>query len=323
MKKAIELIVPCYNEENCIQAFYDSVKEVFKKLYNYEFIITFVDDGSKDNTLNIIKEVVDTATKGKVQYIALSRNFGKESAIYAGLSKSTGDYVALMDVDLQHPPELIIKMLDAIENEGYDRATARRISRTGESFIRSLLSKAFYHIINHVTVIDLISGGTDYCLMKRSVADAILQMTERERFTKGIYAWIGFKNKWIEYENVERVAGKTKWSITGLFRYAYSGFIAFATTPLRGVIYLGVLITIIAFIYAINIGVSVLLDPYSPRTGYASIMIVMLFLGGVIITTLGMIGEYLARIYMEVKRRPIYFERETNIVEKEDNILEN
>lgn len=315
MKKTIELIVPCYNEENCIQAFYNSAKEVFKKLYKYDFIITFVDDGSKDNTLNIIKEVVSTATKGKVQYIALSRNFGKESAIYAGLSKSTGDYVALMDADLQHPPELIIKMLDAIENEGYDRATARRISRAGEPFIRSLLSKAFYHIINHVTVIDLISGGTDYCLMKRSVVDAILHMTERERFTKGIYAWIGFKNKWIEYENVERVAGKTKWNLKGLFHYAYSGFIAFATTPLRGVIYLGVLITIVAFIYAINIWVSTLRNPYSPRTGYASIMIVMLFLGGVIITTLGMIGEYLARIYMEVKRRPIYFERETNIVD--------
>ena len=313
MKKTIELIVPCYNEENCIQAFYNSVKEVFKKLYKYDFIITYVDDGSKDNTLNIIKEVANTATKGKVQYIALSRNFGKESAIYAGLSKSTGDLVALMDADLQHPPELLIKMLDAIENEGYDRATARRVSRTGEPLIRSLFSRAFYHIINHVTVIDLISGSTDYCLMKQSVVKAILSMTERERFTKGIYAWVGFKNKWVEYENVERVAGKTKWNFMGLARYAYSGFIAFATTPLRGVVYLGVIITIVAFVYAINIWVGTMRNPYSQRNGYASIMIVMLFLGGVIITTLGMIGEYLARIYMEVKKRPIYFERETNI----------
>ena len=313
MKKTIELIVPCYNEENCIQAFYNSVKEVFKKLYKYDFIITYVDDGSKDNTLNIIKEVANTATKGKVQYIALSRNFGKESAIYAGLSKSTGDLVALMDADLQHPPELLIKMLDAIENEGYDRATARRISRTGEPIIRSLFSRAFYHIINHVTVIDLVSGSTDYCLMKQSVVKAILSMTERERFTKGIYAWVGFKNKWIEYENVERAAGKTKWNFMGLVRYAYNGFIAFATTPLRGVVYLGLIITIAAFIYALNIWIGTVRNPYAPRNGYASIMIVMLFLGGVIITTLGMIGEYLARIYMEVKSRPIYFMRETNI----------
>lgn len=322
MKKTIELIVPCYNEENCIQAFYNSVKEVFKKLYKYDFIITFVDDGSKDNTLNLIKEVVSTATKGKVQYIALSRNFGKESAIYAGLSKSTGDLVALMDADLQHPPELLIKMLYAIENEGYDRATACRISRTGEPVIRSLFSRAFYHIINHVTVIDLVPGSTDYCLMKRSVVEAILSVTERERFTKGIYAWVGYKNKWIEYENVERVAGKTKWNFIGLLRYAYSGFIAFATTPLRGVVYLGVLITIAAFIYAANIWISTMQNPYAPRTGYASIMIIMLFLGGVIITTLGMIGEYLARIYMEVKNRPIYFERETNIKTTDDNFPE-
>ncbi len=313
MKKTIELIVPCYNEENCIQAFYDGVKEVFKKLYKYDFIITFIDDGSKDNTLNIIKEVANTATKGKVQYIALSRNFGKESAIYAGLSKSTGDFVALIDVDLQHPPELLIKMLNAVENEGYDRATARRISRTGEPMIRSLFSRAFYHIINHVTVIDLVPGSTDYCLMKRNVVEAILSVTERERFTKGIYAWVGYKNKWIEYENVERSAGKTKWSFMGLVRYAYSGFIAFATTPLRGVVYLGIIITIMAFIYAVDIWMSMVRNPYALRTGYASIMIVMLFLGGVIITILGMIGEYLARIYMEVKSRPIYFERETNI----------
>ncbi len=315
MKKIVELIVPCYNEENCIQAFYDSVREVFKKLYKYDFIITFVDDGSKDNTLNIIKEVVDTATIGIVQYISLSRNFGKESAIYAGLSKSRGDYVALLDADLQHPPELLAKMLDALENEGYDRATARRISRTGEPVIRSLFSRAFYHIINHVTVIDLVPGSTDYCLMRRSVVEAMLSMTERERFTKGIYTWVGYKNKWIEYENVERVAGRTKWNFIGLLRYAYSGFVAFATTPLRGVVYLGVVITIAAFIYALNIWINAVREPYVPRTGYSSIMIVMLFLGGVIITTLGMIGEYLARIYMEVKRRPIYFERETNIVD--------
>lgn len=315
--KIIELIVPCYNEEKCVALFYNAIVDVFEELPEYGFTITYIDDGSSDNTLNEIKRVVAYAQKGTVQYISLSRNFGKESAIYAGLSKSKGDYVALIDADLQHPPKLLIKMLNAIEREGYDRATARRVSRRGEPLIRSIFSKAFYHVVNHVTVIDLVSGSTDYCLMKRNVVLSIISMGERERFTKGIYSWVGFKNKWIEYENVERAAGKTKWNIRGLFRYAYSGFVAFATTPLRGIIYLGMIITFVAFVYAMHIGIETYRNPLAPRTGYASIMITMLFLGGVIITTLGMIGEYLARIYMEVKNRPIYIERETNI-EHED-----
>lgn len=317
--KTIELIVPCYNEEKCVALFYDAIVDVFKGLPEHRFIITYVDDGSRDDTLNEIKKVAAAAEKGTVQYISLSRNFGKESAVYAGLSKSRGDYVALMDVDLQHPPKLLVEMIDAIEKEGYDRATARRVSRKGEPLIRSVFSKAFYHVINHVTVIDLISGSTDYCLMRRNVAESIVAMGERERFTKGIYAWVGFKNKWIEYENVARAAGKTKWNIRGLFHYAYSGFVAFATTPLRGIIYLGIVITFAAFIYALHIGIEAFRNPLAPRTGYASIMITMLFLGGVIITTLGMIGEYLARIYMEVKNRPIYIERETNICSDDES----
>lgn len=317
--KTVELIVPCYNEEKCVSLFYDSIREVFEELKDFQFIITFVDDGSRDNTLTEIKKIVKRADKGKVQYIALSRNFGKESAIYAGLSQSVGDYVALMDADLQHPPKLLVQMIDAIEKEGYDRATARRVSRKGEPVIRSFFSKSFYRIINHVTSMELMPGSTDYCLMKRSVAEAIVSMGERERFTKGIYSWVGYKNKWIEYENVERVAGSTKWSFLGLVKYAYSGFIAFATTPLRGVIYLGLIITICSFVYAAMIYIDAMNNPMSQRTGYSSIMIVMLFLGGVIITILGMIGEYLARIYMEVKNRPIYFERETNICSDADN----
>ena len=314
--------MPCYNEEKCIALFYDAMVDISKELRDYPITITYVDDGSMDNTLNEIKKAAEASKRAndgiKVQYISLSRNFGKESAIYAGLSKSKGDYVALMDADLQHPPKLLIKMLDAIENEGYDRATARRVSRNGEPLIRSTLSKAFYHVINHVTVIDLISGSTDYCLMRRSVAESIVSMGERERFTKGIYAWVGFKNKWIEYENVERAAGKTKWNIRGLFHYAYSGFVAFATTPLRGIAYLGMIITIAAFIYAVHIGIAAYRNPFAARNGYTTIMMTLLFLGGIIITTLGMIGEYLARIYMEVKNRPIYIERETNIDDEND-----
>ena len=315
--KTIELVVPCYNEEKCISLFYDRIKEVFSDMPECSFIITFVDDGSKDHTMHEIKKVVERADVGKVQYISLSRNFGKESAMYAGLSKSVGEYVAVLDADLQHPPELLKEMLDAIENEGYDCASARRVSRKGEPMIKSTLARAFYHVINHVTVIDLVPGSTDYRLMKRKVVNAIVAMSESERFTKGIYAWVGFKNKWIEYKNVERAAGMTKWNVRGLFRYAYSGFLAFATTPLRAVIYFGMFIVFASVLGAIHVFRAALRTP-NERTGYASIIILMLFLGGVIITILGMIGEYLARIYMEVKRRPIYFERESNI---DDNAL--
>lgn len=254
--KTIELVVPCHNEESCVSLFYDTVRKVFESLPDFRFIITYVDDGSKDNTLAEIKKVIERADKGKVQYISLSRNFGKESAMYAGLSHSTGDYVAVMDADLQHPPELLVKMIDAIEKEGYDCASARRVSRNGEPLIRSSLSRAFYHVINRVTVIDLVPGSTDYRLMKRKVVEAIVSLTERERFTKGIYAWVGFKNKWIEYENVERAAGTSKWSLFGLFRYAYSGFLAFATTPLRGVIYLGLVIVLLSIVFAVYTFVS-------------------------------------------------------------------
>lgn len=311
--KTIELIVPCYNEEKCVALFYKRIREVFSEMPGYDFIITYVDDGSKDHTMDEIKRVAASADAGRIQYISLSRNFGKESAIYAGLSKCTGDYVALLDADLQHPPELLKEMLTAIEQEGYDCASARRVSRKGEPFIRSMFSKAFYHVINHITVIDLVPGSTDYRLMKRNVVEAIVSMTERERFTKGIYAWVGFKNKWIEYENVERAAGKTTWNFRGLVRYAYTGFLAFATTPLRGVIYFGMLVVLLSVFFAVRIGIAALKTPGDARNGYASIMILMLFLGGVIITILGMIGEYMARIYMEVKNRPIYFTRETNI----------
>lgn len=313
--KTIELVVPCYNEEKCVAVFYDHVKEVFRSMKEYTFIITYIDDGSRDGTLEEIKNIVKKANEGCVQYIALSRNFGKESAIYAGLSESIGDYVAVLDADLQHPPELLPKMLNAIETEGYDCASARRISRHGEPVIRSALSGLFYHVLNQVTAIDLVPGSTDYRLMKRNVVDAIVAMSEYERFTKGIYAWVGYKNKWIEYENVERVAGETKWSMRGLFSYAYHGFISFATTPLRAVIWFGMLIVVLAIAFAIYLYVATIKFNGS-RTGYASIMILMLFLGGVIITILGMIGEYLARIYMEVKRRPIYFVRESNIENK-------
>ena len=315
--KTVEMIVPCYNEEECIALFYARVCEVFENLKEHRFIITYIDDGSKDGTLDEIKKLVKTAEKGRVQYLSFSRNFGKEAAIYAGLSKSTGDYVTIMDADLQHPPELLADMLEAIEKEGYDCASARRISRKGEPPVRSAFSKTFYRLISKVTAIELVPGSTDYRLMKRKVVEAVVSMPEYERFTKGLYAWAGYKNKWIEYKNVERAGGKSKWSFWGLLRYAYSGFISFATTPLRGVVYVGILTVLASIAGAIYILIGAINSGGDNRTGYASIMILMLFLGGVIITILGMIGEYLARIYMEVKRRPIYFERDSNTDKEE------
>ena len=321
MRKIIELIVPCYNEETCISLFYNRIKEVFqeKRLSDYDYLITFVDDGSKDNTLFEIKKTIENTKDKSVQYISLSRNFGKESAMFAGLSKSTGDYVAVLDADLQHPPELLTEMLDAIEKEGYDCASARRVSRKGEPPIRNFFSKMFYRVINKITDMDLVQGSTDYRLMTRKVVEAIVSMPEYERFTKGIYSWIGFKNKWIPYENVERVAGQTTWNFGGLIRYAYSGFLAFATTPLRWVMYLGGFVVVLSFVFAVYTVIEAINKP-DVRTGYSTIVCVLLFLGGVIITILGVLGEYLARIYMEVKRRPIYLTRETNISNKPEII---
>ena len=318
-KKCISVVVSVYNEELSLARFYETTVGVLEHC-SWDYELVFVNDGSADGSIDLLKGFADE--NKKVRVVNFSRNFGHEAAMIAGIDYASGDGIVCMDADLQHPPELLVQMIDAIEKEGYDRATARRVSRKGEPLIRSAFSKAFYSIINHVTVLDLISGSTDYCLMKRTVVDSIVSMSEKERFTKGIYSWVGFRNKWIEYENVERAAGHTKWSFLGLLRYAYNGFIAFATTPLRGVVYLGIVITIASFWYAASIGIAALRNPLAPRTGYNSIMIVLLFLGGVIITTLGVIGEYLARIYMEVKNRPIYIERETNIEREEEKETE-
>ena len=321
-KKIIELIVPCYNEEKCIQLFCDEIEALFAtKMNSFNYLITFIDDGSYDKTVETIKSVkAGTSGKlnGSIQYISFSRNFGKEAAIYAGLENSTGDYVAIMDADLQHPPEVLIDMLKAIEEEGYDCATARRVSKRDESAVRRGGSHLFYRLFCKITGLNLLPGSTDYRLMTRGVVNAIMSLPERERFTKGIYSWIGFKNKWIEYQNVERIAGTTKWSTRGLFKYAYNGFIAFATTPLRIVVYLGMFVVIGAIIAAICV-FAITLRNGTTASGFSTIMISMLLLDGVIIMILGVIGEYMARIYLEVKHRPVYIVREAkmgNIDEK-------
>lgn len=316
----IELITPVYNESSCINLFYEEVKRVFtKELPEYRYIITYVDDGSRDDTLEAIKEMVKTHPEEEIRYLSFSRNFGKESAMCAGLANCVGDYVVVLDVDLQHPPALIPQMLQAVTEEGYDCATARRVSHKGEPPVRSFFSRRFYRVFSWVTGIELLSGSTDFRLMKRNVAQVIASMPERERFTKGIYSWIGFRNKWVEYENVERAAGVSKWNIKGLVRYSYHGFIAFATTPLRAAVWLGAFITAADVIWVIKILLDYCLKRKAAGGGITTLTLITLFLGGVVIIILGLIGEYLARIYLEVKQRPLYIVRDSNTDEKDIN----
>lgn len=255
--KKIDIVIPCYNESKCVELIYNALKDLFSnELKAYSFSVLYIDDGSKDDTLDRIVSL-SNREGSNVRYISFARNFGKESAIYAGLENADGDYIALMDADLQHPPHLLVDMLYAIEEEGYDCATARRVKREKESKIRNFLSNSFYHTINWATGMKLAPGMTDYRLMKKQVAEAIVSMREHERFIKGIYSWIGFNSKWIEYENVERADGDSKWNYKGLWNYAKTGIIAFAVAPLRAVIYLGFLVIFISFVYGVSVFTSV------------------------------------------------------------------
>ncbi|WP_455532780.1 glycosyltransferase family 2 protein [Roseburia inulinivorans] len=306
--KKIEMVVPCYNEELCIEPLYEEINRVMQKLTNYEAAVLFVDDGSHDKTMEKIKGL--TQKKTEIRYLSFSRNFGKEAAIFAGLANSTGDIVVLMDADLQHPPALIPQMIKEVE-AGADCCGARRIDRKGEPLIRSFFSKAFYRFMKKTTGLDFVQGGSDFRAMTRQVVQAVVAMPEKERFTKGILSWVGFQMKWLEYENVERTLGTTKWSFWGLVRYGVNGFLAFSTTPLRAAVYLGFMIDIAAVIYALVTFFSMITTD-APRTGYASIILIMLFLGGTIILILGIIGEYIARLYYEVKNRPVYIVKDKN-----------
>ncbi len=311
--KHIALVVPSYNEEECVSLLYERVREVFEKETEYDFSILYVNDGSKDHTLEEILKLEKKYGSEKVKYISFARNFGKESAIYAGLSSAEGDYIVLMDADLQHPPELLPEMARKLD-EGYDCCGARRVDRKGEPPIRSALSRLFYKLINKMTNMNMVQGGSDFRMMTAQMAEAMTSLGERERFTKGIFSWVGFDTTWIEYENVERAAGTTKWSFGGLVRYALSGFISFATAPLRLAVYLGFFIVFVAFIYAITIFVAAIGNG-AGRTGYSTIVLLLLFFGGVIILLLGIIGEYMARMYMEMKHRPIFIVKKSNCIE--------
>ena len=309
--KSIEIIVPCFNERDCIEPLHAELDKYLSTINNITWSVLFVDDGSSDGTLDMIKLLADRCDSDRIRYLSFSRNFGKESAIYAGLENSKSDYVVLMDADLQHPPALVPKMYEEIQ-KGYDCCGARRVSRNGEPPIRSFFSKAFYNLINRVTSINLVPGGSDYRIMTRQMVDAIVSMTERERFIKGIMSWVGFSTKWIEYRNVERIAGESKWSFMGLVKYAWHGFISFATTPLRSVIFLGGLVIAMAIIYALIV-VTQIYSGHRMWRDTTTIILLLLFFFGVVLMVLGFIGEYIARIYMELKHRPIYIEKESRL----------
>ncbi len=300
--KTLDIVVPCYNEEEMLQIFY---KELTNNLKNIKWNVIFINDGSSDNTLEVIKELKNNYDN--VKYLSFSRNFGKESAIYAGLEYSSADYVVLMDADLQDPPSLIPKMLEYIND--YDIVGSRRVSRKGEPPIRSFFARLFYKISNKITKVKLVDGARDFRLMKREVVNAILDLKEYNRFSKGIFQWVGFETKWLEYENIERAKGETSWSFWGLFKYSVEGIVSFTTAPLHIATFIGIFFSIIAFLAIVFIVVRTLLFG-DPVGGWPSTISIILFLSGIQLFAAGIIGEYLAKIYLESKKRPIYIIKE-------------
>ena len=309
-KEKISVIVPCYNEEEAIPFFYRKIAMVTEDMSDYDFEIIFVNDGSYDSTLDVIHKLADEDTR--VKYLDFSRNFGKEAAIYAGLSHATGDYGVIMDADLQDPPELLPEMMNYIKNEGYDSVATRRVTRKGEPAVRSFFARRFYHLINKLSKTEIVDGARDYRLMNRKFIDAILELSEYNRFSKGLFGWVGFKTKWIEFENVNRIAGETKWSFWKLFLYSIEGIIGFSTLPLAVAAFLGILFCIVAFIFIIVIIVRTLVFG-DPTSGWPSLACIILLVSGVQLFCMGILGAYLSKTYLEVKKRPIYICKDKNI----------
>ncbi len=309
--KKLSIIVPCFNEEESIPYFYDEVKKVTKNM-DIKLELIFVDDGSRDKTLEVIKSKTDDK---EVKYISFSRNFGKEAAMYAGLSMASGDYVTIMDVDLQDPPSLLPEMVRLIEEEGYDCVATKSTSRNGYSFLRKTFTKWFYDIIGKMSKTEMVPGARDYRLMTRQMVDAVLSMKEYNRYSKGLFSFVGFKTKWIEFENKERVAGTTKWNFWKLFSYALDGIVGFSTAPLTIAAFIGVLFCLIAFIMIIVIIVKTLAFG-DPTSGWPSLACIIFMVSGIQLLCLGVIGEYLAKMYLEVKQRPIYIIKESNVDKK-------
>ena len=313
----ISVVVSCYNEQEALPLFYEEISNIANKIKDTEFEFIFVNDGSKDKTLEVIKKF--RKTDERVKFVSFSRNFGhqaavtagiKEAAMFAGLKKSTGDFVSIMDADLQDPPKMLIEMYETLKKEDYDCVATRRVTRKGEPPIRSFFARMFYKLINKISKTEIVDGARDFRLMTRQMVDAIISMEEYNRFSKGIFGWVGFNTKWLEYENVERAAGETKWSFWKLFKYSIDGIIAFSTAPLVISTIMGILFCFIAFILIIFIVARTLIygDPVS---GWPSMTCIILFVGGIQLFCIGIIGQYLSKTYLEVKKRPIYIIKET------------
>lgn len=309
----ISIIVPCYNEEESIPLFYEEAVRVEKQMSDFEFEIIFINDGSGDRTMEVILEYAQKDEQ--IKYIDFSRNFGKESAIYAGLTSASGDYVVMMDADLQDPPALLPEMMRAIKEEGYDSVATRRVTRKGEPLIRSFFARCFYKIINKMSKTEIVDGARDYRLMTRQFVDSLLELGEYNRFSKGLFGWVGYRTKWIEFENVERVAGETKWSFWKLFLYSIEGIVGFSTAPLAMSAVIGLLFCFVAFIFIVVIVMKTLIlgDQVS---GWPSMICITLLIGGVQLFCIGILGEYLAKTYLEVKKRPVFICKNTNIEKK-------
>ncbi len=315
--KKISVIVSCFNEEKALPIFYKKIEEVrIRDFFDTDFEYVFIDDGSKDKTLEIIK---DLASKDeKIKYISFSRNFGKEAAMLAGLETVEGDYITLMDADLQDPPELLRKMYDIIVEEGYDCVGTRRVSRKGEPPIRSFFARIFYKLINKMSNVEMVDGARDYRLMTKQMKDAIISMKEYNRYSKGLFSFVGFKTKWLEYENIERVAGETKWSFWKLFKYALEGITAFSTVPLVLASFIGLIFCLISFILIVVIIIKTLVFG-DPTSGWPSLTCIIFMVSGIQLFSLGIIGQYLSKTYLEVKKRPIYIIREQKIGKEQMN----
>ena len=307
--KNITLIVPCYNEEDSLPIFYEAVCDVARSLERYTVTLLLINDGSGDGTLETMRQLAQRDSR--VRYISFSRNFGKEAAMYAGFCNARGDYVAVMDADMQDPPSLLPQMVEILETQAYDSVATRRVNRVGEPPIRSFFARMFYRIINRISDADIVDGARDFRLMRREMVDAIVAMCERNRFSKGIFGWIGFKTKWLPYENVERVAGETKWNFFSLFKYSIDGIVNFSQAPLSIASLMGLFLTLASFAAILFIVVRKLLFG-DPVDGWASTVCVILLMGGLQLLCTGIMGQYLAKTYLEVKRRPHYIVAETN-----------
>ncbi len=317
--KTLSIIVPCYNEEKAIPLFFKEIDKTSKKFEDLVFEIIFVNDGSKDKTLGTIKRL--HKKDNRVKYISFSRNFGKEAAMYAGLEMSKGDYITLMDADLQDPPYMLKEMYESIIKEKYDCVGTRRVTRKGEPPIRSFFARMFYKIINRLSNIEMVDGARDYRLMTRQMVNEILKLKEYNRYSKGLFSFVGFKTKWLEYENVERVAGETKWSFWKLLVYAIDGITAFSTKPLVMSAIVGFIFCIISFIMILVIIIKTLIFG-DPASGWPSLVCIIFMVSGIQLFCMGIMGEYLAKTYLETKNRPIYIVKESSKTKHKKNVSE-